>query len=298
MTLPAPKFAAPEPGSPFRGAAQTFSPPWLLRPNGARYVYSNAVQWDALAEYTRLGMLQRFPTVAQPSALAPLGRDRKIWRGLSEADEHYAERLRTFKRTWKFAGNAPTLLRQLWELMTPNVTRIRYVVNGYEGVASEANQFADWWTINESGLTFERSGPQAGPQGPVCNWNWDGRFGKNIRFWLIIYRTDLSPADWGVPPYQWGEPDLDWGAEPGSDRSWVIDTFNIVAAFKAAGSHMGPYTQAFDGGLIVADPTFTSAPWGVDGPFPPNYAPGYPMPAGTFGVSANRPPGAIYMSGL
>lgn len=290
MTLPAPKFTAVEPGSPFRGAAQTFSPPWLLGANGARYVYSSAIQWDALAEYTRLGMLQRFPTQAQPDALAPLGRDRKIWRGLSEADEHYAERLRTFKRTWKFAGNAPTLLKQLFELMTPNALRIRYIVNGYEGEASEGNQFADWWTIDADGLVFERIAPS--------NWNWDGRFGKNIRFWIIIYRDDFQPAVWGIPPYQWGDPDLYWAAEPGSDRSWIIDTFNIVQAFKAAGSHMGPYSQAFDGGLIVADSTFTTAPWGPDGPFPPSASPGYPMPDGTFGTITNRPPGAVYMSGL
>ncbi len=289
MSAPPPVFTQPENGSPFRAGAQAFSPPWLLGLNGSRYVYSNAIQWDTLAEYTRLGTIQRFPTVAQPDALAPLGRDRKIWRGLSETDGHYAVRLRQFKRTWKFAGNAPTLLRQLFELMTPDAVRIRYVVNGYEGSASSGNQFADWWTIDASGLTFERVAPS--------NWNWDGQFGKNIRFWLIVYRTDLTPAVWGVPPYQWGADDLYWAASPGSNRNWVIDTFNIVSAFKAAGSHMGPY-PVFGGGLIVADPTFVTSPWGADGPFAPSYAPGYPMPSGAFATPSSRPPGAIYMSGL
>jgi hypothetical protein len=234
-------------------------------------------------------MLQRYPTQAQPDALAPLGRDRKIWRGLSETDEHYAERLRKFKRTWKFAGNAPTLLRQLWELMAPNAVRIRYVVNGYEGAASSGSQFTDWWTIDDSGLAFERVAPS--------NWNWDGAFTKNIRFWIIIYRTDLTPAVWGIPPYAWGTDDLYWAASPGSNRNWVIDTFNVVAAFKAAGSHMGPY-PVFGGGLIVADPTYITSPWGADGPFAPSYAPGYPMPAGNFQTPSSRPPGAIYMSGF
>ncbi len=290
MSAPPPVFKTVEPGAPFRAGAQALSPPWLLGPNGARYVFSNAIQWDTLAEMTRLGTIQRFPTLAQPDALAPLGRDRKIWRGVTEADSHYAERLRQFKRTWKLAGNAPTLLRQLWELMAPDATRIRYVVNGYEGAAGAGTQFADWWTIDPSGLTFNRESPS--------NWNWDGRFGKNIRFWLIVYRSDTTPAKWGLPPYAWGEDDLKWGAAPGASTSWIVDLYNIVQAFKAAGSHVGPYTQAYAGGLIIADASFTTAPWGADGPFPSGAAPGYPMPDGDFNVAANRPPGAVYLSGL
>lgn len=286
---PAQGFTPVPTGSPFRASAQVFSPPWLLGYAGARVEYAQSLMWDALAEFTRIGVIQRFPTVAQPDALVELGKDRKIWRGLAEADSHYAERLRQFKRTWKFAGNAPTLLRQLWEYMTPNATRIRYVVNGYEGAAGAGTQFADWWTIDSGGLSFERVAPS--------NWNWDGSFGKNVRFWVIVYRNDLTPAKWGIPPYAWGESGLFWGGAPGSSRDWVIDTFNITAAFKAAGSHMGPY-PGYGGGLIVADPSFVTSPWGADGPFPPSAAPGYPMPDGSFTDISVRPPGAIYLSGI
>jgi hypothetical protein len=257
--------------------------------SGARYMMCQSLMWDALAEFTRIGVIQRYPTVAQPDALGPLGVDRKIWRGLAETDAHYAERLRQFKRTWKFAGNAPTLLRQLWEYMTPNAERIRYVVNGYDGAPGAGTQFSDWWTIDADGLTFSREA--------VTNWDWDGVYTKNVRFWLIVYRTDLNPAVWGVPPYAWGESGLFWGGAPGSNRDWIIDVYNIVSAFKAAGSHMGTF-PVFDGGLIVADPTFVTAPWGADGPFPPDAAPGYPMPDGTFDDPSNRPPGAVYIGGL
>jgi hypothetical protein len=245
--------------------------------------------WDTLAEFTRIGVIQRYPSLAQTAALSQIGKDRKIFRGISETDEHYAERLRVFKKTWKFAGNAPTLLRQLWELMTPNATRIRYVVNGYDGAPGAGTQFADYWTIDSNGLSFQRVSP--------TNWNWDGSFGKNIRFWIIVYRTDLTPAKWGVPPYEWAEPGLFWAGAPGSARDWVVDTFNVVQAFRAAGSHMGPY-PGYNGGLIVANPTFTAAPWGAAGPFAPSYSPGYPMPNGTFQNYGSRPPGAVYISGL
>ncbi len=292
MSVPVPKPVLVPQGQPFRGSAQDFSPPWLRGYVGSRYIFADAIQWDTLAEMCRIGVLQRFPTKAQSSALVPLGVDRKIWRGVAETDAHYAERLRRFKSTWRLAGNAPTLLRQLWEYMTPNATRIRYVVNGYGGTVADAgSQFSDWWTIDDTGLVFERTGP--------CNWDWDGVYSKNIRFWIIVYRSDIITPYWGLPDggYDWGTDDLYWGAAPGSDRTWVIDTFNIVRAFKAAGSHMGTF-PIYDGGLIIADPTFTSAPWGPEGPFPPSAAPGYPMPDGTFADPTARPPGATYIQGL
>ncbi len=290
MSQPPQYFTTVPEAAPFRAGAEAFSPPWLRGYVGARYMFAQSIQWDTLAEYTRLGVIQRFPTKAEPNALGELGRDRKILRGLAETDAHYAERLRKFKTTWKLAGNAPTLLRQLWEYMAPNATKIRYVANGYDDpVASSGSQFTDWWTIDDSGLTFERASPS--------NWDWDGAFTKNVRFWLIVYRTDLTPAAWGVPPYAWGAPGLFWGGAPGSDRSWVIDVFNMVANFKAAGSHMGPW-PSYDGGLIVADPSFVTAPWGASGPFPPDGAPGYPMPDGNFNEQDSRPPGAVYITGL
>ncbi len=175
--------------------------------------------------------------------------------------------------------------------------------NGYSDpdLADATTQFTDWWTIDDSGLVFERVS--------LSNWDWDGSFTTptqlnpdgnpmgNIRFWIIVYRSDLTPAVWGVPPYNWGDAGLLWGAAPGSDTSWIVDTFNIVDTFKAAGSHMGPYS-GYGGGLIVADPTYTIAPWGPAGPFDPSYAPGSPMPDGTFNDPGNRPAGAVYLSGL
>ncbi len=290
MSGPIPPHADLVPqGAPFRASAEVFCPPWLRGYVGSRYVYAGAIQWDVLSEFTRIGVIQRYPSLAQTAALTQLGKDRKIFRGLSESDANYAERLRRFKGTWKLAGNAPTLLRQLWELLAPNASRIRYVVNGYDGAAGAGTQFADWWTIDGTGLSFERVSPS--------NWDWDGSYGKNVRFWIIVYRDDLTPAKWGVPPYAWGEDGLFWGGSPSSTRDWVVDTFNVVQTFKAAGSHMGPF-PLYGGGLIVADPSFTGAPWGPAGPFAPSYAPGYPMPDGTFQDYSGRAPGAVYISGL
>jgi len=273
----------------FREGALSLLPAFMSAEWLTKYQYAQSIQLDGLAEYLRFGVLQRFPEYAQPEGLPSLGRDRLIWRGLSESDDNYAARLKSFKPTWRFAGNAPTLLRQLWALMTPDVTRIRYVVNGYD---PDGVQFADWWTIDaDGGLSYERVSPS--------NWNWDGLAPPQIRFWIIIYRTDLVPAKWGIPPYSWAEPGLIWGGAPSTNsRDWLKDTYAIVSTFKAAGSAMGPWGN-FSGGLIVADPTFTSAPWGTGGPFDPSLPPGSPMPDGLWADPLERTAdGVVYLSGL
>lgn len=267
--------------------------PWMRGDVGARLLFAAGIQLDGLAEQFRLAQLQRYPEYCLPEALPHIGRDRVIFRGLSETNDSYAARLTQARATWKLAGNAPTLLRQLWALLTPGTTtRIRYVVNGYDGAAGSGTQFADWWTIDGDGLTHLRV--------PASNWNWDGDslgYGKQARFWIIVYRTDMNPAIWGTPPPDdWGTPGWYWGTGDG-DRGWIIDTYNVVKTFRAAGSAMGPW-QGYGGGLIIADPTETGSPWGAGGPFDPTLPPGYPMPDGNFNSPSNRPPGAVYLSGV
>lgn len=271
----------PPRGANFRQASLALSPVWLQGDVGGRYMYTSGIQLDAVGEYLRIGALQRFPEYCETAALAHLGRDRTIFRGLSETDAAYASRLRKFKKTWQLAGNAPTLIEQLFALMSPNCTRIRYVTEG--------PGFTDWWTVDATSTTHRRVTP--------ANWNWDNLTGQ-CRFWIIVYRSDLVPAKWGVPPYSWGQPGLIWGGDPGSNvRNWLSDCYAIVKAFKAAGSAMGPWSN-LAGGLIVADATATGA-WGAGGPFDPDLPAGSPMPNGMWADPAQRTrDGAIYLSGV
>jgi len=286
------EFADPDLGTPYREGILALAPSWLV--SDARYLYSQGVQRDGIAEWFRLGILQRFPDYTDANGLAALGRDRGIFRGRTETDDAYAVRLRQYIATWRLAGNAPTLLRQLWALLNDGSTvRIRYVVNGYDGNASDVTQFADWWTIDETGLSKVRASPS--------NWDWDGDslgYGKQARFWLIVYRLGFTIPKWGDdPPGLWGAPGWYWGTSE-EEVSWIRDLYDVVRAFRAAGSALGPWL-GFGGGLIIADPNETSSPWGAGGPFDPSLPPGYPMPDGDFNIPASRPSdGALYLSGL
>ena len=269
---------SPEPQtSVFRGMVQTISPPWLAGTNGYKLTYSAiGVPLDALAEYLRLGVLQRFPGKCQSEALPYIGSDRKILRGFRESDAAYAPRLRHAFQTWRFAGNAPTLLTELAAYFSPTPPIIRYVVNGID---QNGTAFADWWTIDGGTLFYHRQSPS--------NWNWDNRV-HQVRFWIIIYRNE------GFTPWYWGDGHVwgggqSWGFEENFTQNFAYDAHNLVGQWKAAGSHMHA-----SGGLIVTSDMTLFNPSGSGA--------GYPN--GTWDVYANRvgatshPPSVFYLDGI
>jgi hypothetical protein len=260
--------------SPYRALVQEIAPPWLSDRDSYKFTYSAiGIIFDALAEYLRLGVLQRFPGVAQSSALPFIGSDRKMLRGFRESDAAYIPRLRGAFETWKFAGNAQTLLTELAAYFSPNAPVIRYVVNGDQAGVP----FTDWWTLQDGEFTHVRR------QGTGHNnWNWDGQVGQ-IRFWIIIYRNEgFTPWFWGDGHF-WGG-GQSWGFEENFTENFAADARNIINQWKAAGSHC-----LFLGGIIVTGDTSLFDPNGNGA----NY------PNGTWDVYSNRAgiPTTFYLNG-
>lgn len=262
--------------SPYRAGVLEISPAWLADLDSYKITYSAiGIPFDTLAEYLRIGILQRFPGQAQSSALPFIGRDRKILRGFRESDEAYVPRLRHAFETWKFAGNAQTLLTELAAYFSPNPPVIRYVVNG---VMADGTAFTDWWTLEDGEFSLVR---RAGTG--INNWNWDGQIGQ-IRFWVIIYRNEgFTPWFWGDGHY-WGG-GQSWGFEENFTENFAVDARNIINQWKAAGSHC-----LFLGGIIVTGDTSLFDPNGTG----PDY------PAGNWDVYSNRAgiPATFYLNGI
>jgi hypothetical protein len=270
---------------PFRAAIKKLSPPWLSGKWGYRLNYTGGLMVDAIAEWLRVGIIQRMPVSCGSEAIPHIGRDRRIVRGRAETEAQYRERLRLALPTWKLAGNAPTLLKQLYAYLTPTAYRIRYVANGADAAG---NHFADWWTIEgDEELTYTRV---ISPN----NWNWDNTWDQ-VRFWLIIYGPVFTPWRWGEiadggSGLEWGQ-GQSWGFL--EDGSVLQDILTVVNQWKCAGSHAWG-----DGGLIVTtDDTF------LDLANPP----GSNMPDGTWGnlITGHRPDGnngrddhGLFLSGI
>src|SRR5579872_336382 len=114
----------PTPGSLgpyFRVARKFLGPAWLTQ-NGDGELLGYALDKlkDGFVERLRLGLLARLPqndptgqTTAPDDALAAMGRDRRIVRGINELSTAYAVRLLRWLDDWKNAGNAFALMRQL-----------------------------------------------------------------------------------------------------------------------------------------------------------------------------------------
>jgi hypothetical protein len=263
--------------SVFRGVVQELSPPWLAGDQGYRFTYSAiGVPLDALAEYLRIGVLQRFPSKAQGAALPFIGSDLKIIRGFRESDDAYIPRLQHAVPTWRLAGNAQTLLTELAAYFSPTPPIIRYVVNG---TYLSGNRFTDWWTIQNGVISHYRTPDTFAGN----NWNWDGQTDQ-IRFWIIIYRNEgFTPWFWGDGHY-WGG-GQSWGYEENFTENFAVDARNFIQQWKAAGSHAW-----ISGGLIVTGDATLLDPTGS----------GAGYPDGTWSTYANRAgiPTTFYLDGI
>jgi len=149
---------------------------------------------DAFAQRAYLGLLAGYPQngpngeTAPADALAEMGRDRRVIRGIAETDAAYAARLVTWLTDRRTAGNPYTLMR---------------VLHAYVGTAHgvsfrTVDNRGNWYSRSATGV--ETSSLNTG------NWNWDGDTSKWARFWVIVYPGTL----WTAEPGTWG--DGTWGA--------------------------------------------------------------------------------------
>jgi hypothetical protein len=267
-------FISPAASTNFRASVKKISPPWLQGPEGYRLLYSIAFQLDFIAEYLRLGVLERMPGQCTEQALPAIGADRKMLRGFREGNAGYASRLSTAFETWRLAGNARTLLTELAAYFAPSPPKIRIVTPGRQ---QDSTEFTDWWTLDNGVFSYHRQTP--------ANWDWDSTDGISHRgrFWIIVYNNE------GFTPWYWGDGHFwgggqSWGYEEEFTENFAADARRFIFQWKAAGS------QAWrSGGIIVTD---DQALWDPSGSDPAIY------PNGTWQQPSNRYVGPFYLDGV
>lgn len=236
--------------TPLRSRLRNWVPPWLSdragRNRGWRVLFGIALACDATIEFFLQAVLARLPGEGPEEALPLIGRDRRITRGYAESVDAYVERLIGWRPSWRGAGNAYTVMRQVRGYLSPHKPRMR-VFNG-SGCC---------YTLNPDD-TLERHYP--------TSWDWDGNATLPSRCWLVIYNvTGLFERDgeWGDPG-TWAE-DAEgetWGSMTPAERIAAIR--RIVDEWKSAATRYERIIVAFDDAALDPEDnsTLPDGTWG------------------------------------
>jgi hypothetical protein len=160
-------------------AIYKLAPSWLTSGEGGQVLASLLLTAEDFLARAKLGLLARFPEYTPDDGLAPLGRDRRIRRGINEPSAAYGARLTGALDDLRTRGNPFALLRQLRAYLQANC------------VVRTVDRRGNWYTIAADGTeSFLLN---------QANWDWDGgALSEWARFWLIIYpengTTPFAPA--------------------------------------------------------------------------------------------------------
>lgn len=174
----------------FRDAIRSYVPPWLSdRPTsgktvGFRVVWTVASVFDAFMDHLVQGLKASWPGLGTETALPYIGRSRGILRGPGETVDQYVARLIEWLDTWRGAGGAEAIARQIKSYLVghPNVgiTSVKVITR------------SGYWVILDSAGNVTRT---------TAAWDWDGtshpeRAGYWSEIWIVVY----APTLWAHSP--------------------------------------------------------------------------------------------------
>jgi len=163
-----------------RDTIRKSAPPWLQHGIAEKLLYAIAVQLDALGDGIVAGVKLRFPGVYSMESLGLIGAERRIRRGLYEADENYAQRLTRWWTDHATRGGPYALLNQLWYHYAPNSFPIHLVYR--------------------SGMRFLMA-----PDGTITRAVAGFPSTAQWAAWELLYYTDdvIDPVDVVIIPRDW-----------------------------------------------------------------------------------------------
>lgn len=229
-------------GATLRTSRPKLGPAWLTggftpddNNESALVGYSLDLVGDAWLEAHRQGLLARFPqqdpngTPAPADALAAMGRDRRVVRGINESAESFAERLTHAHTDRQTAGNAFTLAQKIAEYLGQDTVTVRTV-----------DRRGNWFTRDDDNVrTYSLN---------TGNWNWDGAPASPgwSRFWVIVYPNGVFTAGptWGAVGEVWGTTTGTWGSTASIDQVRTMQF--LVADWKSQGRRCEHIILAFD----------------------------------------------------
>lgn len=236
----------------FFEAFQSLVPSWLSAESGGKVLASLALLKDDFVARARWGLMARFPAYApDDAALAALGRDRLILRGINEPSAAYAARIARAFDDHRTRGNPFAMLRQLRAYLQADC------------VVRTVDRRGNWFSIAADGTETTNI--------DTANWDWDGAAATSwARFWVIIY--PVGGTDPWAPSGNIGDATL-WGdglvghsektIGTTATRDQVASVRAIVRDWKPAGTTCEWIIIAFDDAAFTpAGATDPNGEWG------------------------------------
>lgn len=206
----------------FRDMVAAISPSWLQGFVGLRFMYSMAIQFDAIADAAAYAVRARFPDLAPPDAFPYLANDRQIEQGFQEPQTSYATRLTQWLDRWSHVGSPFGLLMAIRGFISPDLAMVA--------------------TVNNRGVyDYYSQGVQDAPSVPPTHfkapgslyWAWD-RFSWPYlftfaywRIWVIIWP---SAGTWTQTTHKYDDGLSKWDAGFTYDWSGTVAQANALRA--------------------------------------------------------------------
>lgn len=157
----------------FRDTLEGIVPAWLKGPIGIRYLYGHSVVLDAFGDALISGVQTRFPGYYSDQSLPIIGKERRILRGLFEANANYAARLITWLTEHAHRGSARAMLTQLY---------LHYYPNNFPTELIARNGLM--YSVGMDG-TITRS---------YLEWSADATPERWAQWWLLLYTDQWGPS--------------------------------------------------------------------------------------------------------
>lgn len=256
-------------------AADTVSdqvaPPFLQGPNGSAFLTAAlGQQLDQLRFRSAAAIANRFPLLADQTALYYLGLDRLLTQAVGESSATFAGRLSNYLNTWQIAGTDWVILQQVLAQIAP--------IEPTLPAAFVVNDYGDW------AFYFPGSTPQTKPPLAVqffTNWDWDSV--AKVSYYQIYWRCFIGVHDattWGPAWATLGDaslPTLGTGTALNGSLGFatIPPTFwtgiaNIVATFHRSGAWFEYFLAIYSADIRAS--------------FGPDLSTGAGNPDGTYGI--------------
>lgn len=248
----------------FRDRIRTISPGFLQEGVGEREMYALGVELDAVMERRVQGIAARLPlirnllsgviTPGRADALAVIGLDRIITRGLTESDLSYAIRLQRALDTWRLAGSARAELGQVLGYLLEFTPRIRSITTRYaadpavvawrlsQGLSGGAASYpparvsSQWDTYEQGADTDAEPDHVFALAGANGDYDWDS-LSQETGSWrwtnayVVIYA--VAPQAWtGPAPFVFGSPGVKIGERPDASIGLNVPA-NVIASIRS-----------------------------------------------------------------